>query len=130
MVYIKQLYFGAFPASNPSPFQAQKKLNLRKRPTPPLANHINSLSLPSKENCHRRRHLLLPVVLLQLQKLKDISVPWLQIDGQGALALASALRWGAFHGSKKTALNKPQSALEKLFMTYQKPGKKLDFLEF
>ena len=36
-------------------------------------------------------HLLLAVVLLQVQEVEDVGVPGLQVDGEGALALAAAL---------------------------------------
>ena len=36
-------------------------------------------------------HLLLAVVLAQVQEVKDVRVPGLDVDGKGALALAAAL---------------------------------------
>ena len=41
-----------------------------------------------------RAHLLLSVVLLQVEEVEDVRVPRLKVHCEGALALAAALRVG------------------------------------
>ena len=69
-------------------------------PSPPVMSAVVAVGLHALHEKVRHPHrveevararLLFAVVLLQVQELEDVRVPWLEVDCEGALALAAAL---------------------------------------